>query len=224
MEKISSFGRVASESKGYYMKRKYLYIQSIASYLLPAICFMICLSGGNSAFAQRNAYEEALSRFTGAHKYDIEKPGALDGVQSPDFSAETIDGKSVGLASLKGKVVVLNFWFIACKPCKLEVNPLNEIVEKYKNKHIVFLSIAREKQEDLLQYLAANKFDFKTIADPKAFLAGDVFHVLGYPTTIVIDRAGKIRYYSLGGKIDENAVRADFRRKLIPVIDEYLRN
>ncbi|SDG61220.1 Peroxiredoxin [Pedobacter terrae] len=183
---------------------------------------MVCLTGGNVAFAQQNAYEEVLSRFIGEHKYDIEKPGALDGVQAPDFSAETIVGKSVSLASLKGKVIVLNFWFIACKPCKLEVDPLNEIVDKYKNKDIVFLSIAREKQEDLLQYLAANTFDFQTIADPKAFIAGDVFHILGYPTTIVIDRIGKIRYYSLGGKINEDAVRADFKRELIPVIDEHL--
>ncbi|WP_316795160.1 TlpA disulfide reductase family protein [Pedobacter agri] len=183
--------------------------------------FTITLLGGNVAIAQLNAYEQALSKFTGGHKYDIEKPGALDGVQAPDFSGHTLDGKLVNLAQLKGKVVVLNFWFIACKPCKLEVRPLNEIVKKFRDKEVLFLSIAREKREDLLQYLEVNKFEFSTIADPKSDLATDVFHVLGYPTTIVIDRTGKIRYYSLGGKIDERAVRADLYKKLVPIIEQY---
>lgn len=54
--------------------------------------------------------------------------------------------------------------------------------EKYNNKEIAFLSIAWGKQVDLLPHLAANKFDFQIIADPTAALAGDVFHVPGYPT------------------------------------------
>ena len=47
------------------------------------------------------------------------------------------------------------------------------------------------------------------------------FHILGYLTTIVIDRTSKNRYYSLG-VIDEDAVLADFKKRMIPVIDQYL--
>jgi len=204
------------------MKKPHLHTRSCRLPVLSILLFIIMLLNGKVAFAQRNAYEEALSKFTSEHKYDIEKPGALDGVPAPEFSGQPLEGKPVSLARHKGKVVVLNFWFIACKPCKLEVRPLNEIVAKFKKKDVVFLSIARETKQDLLQYLKDNKFDFKTIADPKSALGGNVFHILGYPTTIVIDRTGKIRYYCLGGKIDENAVRADFEKKLIPVIEKYI--
>jgi len=204
------------------MKKLFLQKKINRLHLNVALIFTTILLSGNLAHAQRNDYDEALSKFTGEHKYDIERPGALDGVQAPDFSGHTINGELVSLSQFKGKVVVLNFWFIACKPCKLEVDPLNEIVKKFRDKEVVFLSIAREKKEDLLKYLAANKFEFSTIADPKSVLAADVFHILGYPTTIVIDRTGKIRHYSLGGKIDEEAVRLDFSKKLIPVIDKSL--
>jgi len=87
---------------------------------------------------------------------------------------------------------------IAGKPSKLEVHSLNEIVETFRDKEIMFLIHCREKKDDLLQFLAANKFEFTTIADPKSILAADVFHILGYPTSIVIDRTSKIKYYSLG--------------------------
>jgi len=204
------------------MKKSYLPILSNRLSVPAIVFFIILLLNGKDAIAQRNAYEAALSKFTGEHKYDIEKPGALDGVKAPDFSGQSIDGKLLSLSGLKGKVVVLIFWFIACKPCKLEVGPLNEIVGKYKNKDVVFLSIAREAKADLRPYLQSNRFDFKTIADPKSALGGEVFHILGYPTTIIIDRNGIIRYYSLGGKIDENAVRADFEKKLIPTIETCL--
>ena len=95
------------------------------------------------------------------------------------FSAEPIYGKSVSLASLKGKGSGSEFLVIAGKPSKLEVHSLNEIVETFRDKEVMFLSIAREKKDDLLQYLAANKFEFTTIADPKSVLAADVFSYLG---------------------------------------------
>ncbi len=174
--------------------------------------------------AQDNEYEKALSRFTGPNKYDIERPGAMVGVAAPDFEGKTLDGKKISLGSLKGKVVVLNFWFIACAPCKTEVAPFNELIEKYrKEKDLVFVSIAKEKKQDLAEYLAKHPFLFQTIADPDASLSNQRFHVLGYPTTMVIDRQGKISYYSLGGKILEDAVRKEFEEKLVPVIQSELR-
>lgn len=174
------------------------------------------------ANAQDNEYENALSKFTGEHKYDIEHPGSMDGIAAPDFKGKTIDGKKVQLSNLKGKVVVLNFWFIACVPCRLEVGPLNEVVEHFGGEEVVFLSVAREKEADLKKHLDSTKFLFQTIADPEYNIVKDTFHLFGYPTTIVIDKEGKIRYYTLGGKIDEAAVRKELQQKLIPAITSCL--
>ncbi|WP_165304954.1 TlpA disulfide reductase family protein [Pedobacter sp. SYP-B3415] len=175
-----------------------------------------------TAKSQTNEYEQALAKFTGAKKYDIEKPGAMDGVAAPVFSAKTIAGKQIDLSKLQGKVVVLNFWFIACAPCRVEIPALNALVERFQNEDVLFVSIARENEEALKTHLQSTKFLFQTIADPETALSGKTFHVFGYPTTIVIDKYGKIRYYSLGGKITEEAVHKEFQAKLVPVIKECL--
>jgi len=60
------------------------------------------------------------------------------GSDAPDFSAVDMNGNSYSLGILKGKVVVINFWFVECKPCVIEMPELNEIVEKYKSEEVVF--------------------------------------------------------------------------------------
>lgn len=173
--------------------------------------------------AQKNDYEKALSKFTGEHKWDIEKPGSMDGVPAPPFKAVTLDKQSIDLDKLKGKVVVLNFWYIACKPCRVEVTPLNEMVKQFeKEKEVLFVSIARDEADALRAHLKNVPFSFKTIPDPEAILSDKTFHVLGYPTTIVIDRAGVIRYYTLGGKIKEEDVRKELQNKLVPAVKKAL--
>ena len=64
------------------------------------------------------------------------------GLDVPDFSAVDMNGKTYSLSSLKGKIVVINFWFVECKPCLIEMPDLNEIVEKYKSEEVVFLAFA----------------------------------------------------------------------------------
>ncbi|WP_345952655.1 redoxin domain-containing protein [Mucilaginibacter sp. PAMB04168] len=103
--------------------------------------------------AQSNDYDKAIAKFTGEHKYDIERPGALDGITAPNFSGQTLDGTNFHLADLKGKVVVLNFWFIACAPCRMEVTPLNEVVKQFAGKDVLFMSIARDPEPDLVKHL-----------------------------------------------------------------------
>jgi peroxiredoxin len=183
---------------------------------------IVLLISVNSATAQGNDYDKAIAKFTGEHKYDIERPAALDGVTAPEFSGKTLDGKTIRLSKLKGKVVVLNFWFIACAPCRIEVTPLNKIVEQFQGKDVVFISVARDKDADLLKHLKTVPFAFEVIADPTTAISGDIYHLFGYPTTIVIDRLGKIRYYTLGGKINEDAVSKELNEKLVPVINNYL--
>lgn len=177
------------------------------------------------ASGQTNEYEKALSRFTGDKKYDIEKPGSMNGITAPDFQGTTIEGKHISLLELKGKVVVLNFWYIACLPCRIEVKPLNELVRQFKDeKDVIFLSVATNGEKDLKAHLDSIEFLFQTIADPKAAVSDSVFHLFGYPTTIVIDRTGKIRYYTLGGKIKEADVRKELQEYLVPVIRKCLEN
>lgn len=60
------------------------------------------------------------------------------------------------------------------------------------------------------------------LPDTQATISDKTFHVFGYPTTIVIDKAGMIRSYTLDGKIKEKEVRRAFQEQLVPVIRKAL--
>jgi peroxiredoxin len=120
----------------------------------------------------------------------------MKGKAAAKFSVTDINGKAFSLDELKGKVLVLNFWFIECKPCVSEMPELNKLVEKYKGKEVVFIGFATNDKAKLQKFLSSNKFSYNIIPDSKE--VADSYNVKGFPTHIVIDRESIIRYYTLG--------------------------
>jgi thiol-disulfide isomerase/thioredoxin len=99
----------------------------------------------------------------------------------------TVFDKSI----LKGKVVVINYWFINCVPCRKEMPELNKIVERYKNNpSVVFLGVSFDSKDMLTNALKTFDFDYNIVPDAGAFL--DSLHLDGYPSHEVIDKNGKI--------------------------------
>ena len=117
-----------------------------------------------------------------------------EGSAAPAFSVRTIDGATVSSADLRGKVVVLSFWFIGCPAC-LGMEPrLNAFKSKFSDRDdIVFLAMTSDSAHDVKRYLAKQKFDYTNAADAKDAMDSFVFRV--YPKNIVIDRSGKIVYW-----------------------------
>lgn len=189
--------------------------------------------------AQNNAYKSVLANCLDQHRILLDKTDCMNGVIAPDFIGSTIDGTTIQLSKLKGQVVVLNFWFIACAPCRAEVTGLNEVVENFKNEKVNFVSIATDTEQELKKYLTKNKFSFETIADPAFLICQKKYDIRGYPTTIIIDKNGKIRFYSVGGKVpqqdknnnaffplanksDSNSIDKEIKDRLVPVIEACL--
>ena len=117
-----------------------------------------------------------------------------EGMQAPNFSVRTLDGKAVSLDSLKGKVIVLNFWFIGCPAC-LDLEPkLNVFKSKFvESESVVFIAMTADAESGVRKYLAKNPFDYTQVAD-----AGDAmksFAFSGYPKNIVIGKGGEIVYW-----------------------------
>lgn len=195
------------------MKKFTLIFIAIIAFALP-----------QSTFAQTNDYASTLSDCAAKSIMDVNSTGCMIGVAAPDFTARTVDGKVIRLADLKGKVVVLNFWFIACAPCHVEAPVMKKIAGEFGKDDVVFIAIAREKDADLKKYLAADQFFANNIADPKSAICKDVYRVFGFPTTIVVDKTGKIQYYSLGGMTSEAAVDNALHAKLVPAIKSALEN
>ena len=117
-----------------------------------------------------------------------------EGTHAPDFSATTLDGRPVSLRSLRGKVVVLNFWFIACAYCRALQPKLNDFKAKFKgDDNVVFLAMTPDPVQELRQYLSKERFDFLHIAEADSLLSS--FRFTGYPKNIVIGKTGEIVYW-----------------------------
>lgn len=120
----------------------------------------------------------------------------LIGTKASDFEVEDLKGKKYKLSDLIGKVVVLNFWFVECKPCVMEMPDLNELVKEFKGKEVVFLGIATNQKDQLKKFLKSTKFDYKVVANGLSI--SQSFGVTGFPTNLIIDQNGIIQYVSLG--------------------------
>lgn len=117
-----------------------------------------------------------------------------EGGAAPSFTVKTLDGKTINSSELKGKVVVLHFWFIGCPAC-LEMEPkLNDFKAKFAgNDDLVFLAMTTDSTADVKKYLSKEKFDYLQGIEARNALGAFVF--AGYPKNVVIDRSGKIVYW-----------------------------
>ena len=117
-----------------------------------------------------------------------------EGMAAPAFNAKTLDGGRVDLAALKGKVVVLNFWFIGCPSCRAHQPKLNELKAKFAGRDdVVFLAITADPAGDVKKYLSKERFDYPQTTDADALIKA--FKVAVYPKNIVIDKNGEIVYW-----------------------------
>ncbi len=116
---------------------------------------------------------------------------------APAFLATDLNGKIYQLDKLKGKTVVLNFWFIGCKPCVMEMPHLNKLVEKYGKEDIVFIAFALDDKAALEKFLTKKSFEYNIIPDAGK-VSHDTFKVSAFPTSIIIDKKGIVQDYLIG--------------------------
>lgn len=119
---------------------------------------------------------------------------------SPAFAALDMAGQKVDTTELRGKVVVLNLWFINCPNCVEEIKMLNAIVDQYKdNKDVVFLGIAASRKPDLEKFFVKNPFKYRVIPNGQMIILskfGDQGKngelSVPFPMHYVLGRDGKI--------------------------------
>jgi cytochrome c biogenesis protein CcmG/thiol:disulfide interchange protein DsbE len=114
-------------------------------------------------------------------------------VKAPAFRLPRVTGGGhLSLASLRGKVVVLNFWASDCVPCKDEQTELNKAAAKWAGKGVVFLGMDEIEVRSFAQkYLQHYKVPYESVADGDGAVAGK-FGVTGTPETFFIDRHGRV--------------------------------
>ena len=118
----------------------------------------------------------------------------FEGNTAPVFSVRTIDGKTIDQAAVKGKVLVLNFWFIGCPGCMEEIPKLNELAAKYSgNTDVVFLALALDPPKSLADFTKKSPFNYLHSGDARGTM--ELFGVRTYPRNVVVGKDGKIVYW-----------------------------
>ena len=129
----------------------------------------------------------------------------------PDFDLTDIDGNRLSLSSLKGSVIVLNFWFTSCGPCIREMPGLNDIVAGYKDEKVVFVAIALDSKEKISEFLKKRLYNYRHVSS-KEFTGK--MGVEAFPAHIVIDKKGIIRFLQLGGDEIKERLKLQIDRAL----------
>ena len=133
-----------------------------------------------------------------------------------EFTLQTIEGKKVSLADLKGKVVLLNYWATWCGPCIRELPALKALYGKYKDQGFEVLAISVDAKQDwpqVIDFAQKQQMSFPVLFDQNT---KGLYGVEGYPTNIFIDREGKLRYRMLG-------VKANAAKTMEIVLNELLK-
>ncbi|MDF2476916.1 MAG: redoxin protein [Sphingobacterium sp.] len=165
------------------------------------------------------AYKEALDQNRIAND-QAEMMKKLVSKEAPDFKLKDVDGNTVRLADLRGKVVVLDFWATWCGPCKASFPAMQKAVDKYKNdKDVRFLFLhtwergTGDATANAKKFVTDNKYSFEVLMDlrePSTHESevAQAYKVDGIPTKVIIDPQGRIRFETSGFSGDEEtAVR-----------------
>ena len=138
-----------------------------------------------------------------------------EGMAAPNFSVHTLDGKPIRLADLRGKVVVLSFWFIGCRTCRAMKPQLNQFKTKFEDRDdVLFLAMTADPESAVEKYLKKEPFDYIQAADANRAMTSFVFRT--FPKNIVLDRNGKIVYWRSTIRAwdkFESVVRAELERQ-----------
>ncbi len=126
-----------------------------------------------------------------------EDAGLNPGEQAPDFELTTLDGEQVKLSDYKGQKVLLNFWASWCPPCKTEMPYMETYSNDYaKEDNVAILAVnmttlERGQKEKVPKFVEEHGLTFPILMD-EAGIVKDLYDVMIYPTTYVINEEGMI--------------------------------
>lgn len=115
-----------------------------------------------------------------------------------NFSAVTMNGESVELDRLKGKVAVLTFWSTKCQICVTEIPNLNKLVDKYDRDKVVFLGLTMNNEVLVQDFLKKKQFKFEIIPNSLGVVLKYADRdskgrlLMGYPAHYIVDQNGRV--------------------------------
>jgi thiol-disulfide isomerase/thioredoxin len=118
----------------------------------------------------------------------------------PEKKFSLMNGEEKSFSDYLGSTLVVNFWYINCGPCIIEMPVLNQLVEDYKESDINFLSFSFDKKEDLEIFLKNTEFNYVHAPVDLNFMYS--FDISVYPTHWIVDETGVIRDLIVGTSLN----------------------
>ncbi|PTM88900.1 TlpA family protein disulfide reductase [Streptomyces sp. VMFN-G11Ma] len=188
-------------------------VLTTAGAAVTALLMSACSSGGTSGGGGDTNFVMGKDGISTAKKGER--------AAAPDLSGKTVDGKQLDVASFKGKVVVLNLWGSWCPPCRAEAPGFEKVSQDLKDKGVQFVGI-NTRDPGTSSALAFEKqygVSFPSLYDPTGKLMlrfkKGTLNPQAIPTTLVLDREGKIAARSLAALSEDK-----LRRMIAPVLAE----
>jgi peroxiredoxin len=117
---------------------------------------------------------------------------------APDFTLKSLSGENLNLTEQRGTITVINFWASWCGPCRKEMPVLQNIHDKYTDLGVQVWGINVEQENQAgRDFLSKVDINFPILFDNKNTIS-ELFQVVAMPTTVVVDRSGKVRYIFRG--------------------------
>jgi peroxiredoxin len=144
--------------------------------------------------------------------------------EAPDFTLMGLEGRSVQLRELRGKVVLLNFWATWCAPCQHEMPSMERLYQTFKQTGFVLLAVSMDRQgaEVARPFAAHLKLNFPILLDPASEVSRQ-YGVRGLPTTYLIDPDGLLIGAVIGARdwhrTETKALIAGLLRQVQPTAD-----
>lgn len=154
------------------------------SFVVTLVGFSFC------AFAQ-NKVEELFEKVKIQPLKELQK--------APDFLLNNLEGKTIQLKSLRGKVILINFWATWCCPCKEEMPSMETLYQQFGKKDFTLLAISVdfEESQSVKKFIEKSGYTFPVLLDPRGKML-NLYRVRAIPTTFLIDKKGVILGKAIG--------------------------
>lgn len=143
-------------------------------------------------------------------------PAPQKGFLAPDFTLETLEGETITLSDLRGRVVLVNFWATWCPPCRAEMPAFEQAFQDYEKQGFTIVAVnatAQDNLRDIATFVEEFGLSFPIALDIDGSV-NEQYQIRSLPTSFFVSKEGIITEVVIGGPITEALVRARIEENL----------